>query len=167
MALKTHICPPCNKSFNSEEQWKAHMGGKKHLYITEVSLKGMIHEKTEISSTNSNIVDKSIQNLRALGISIPNSVNKIIKCEKVQSHSKIDISKMNKLSESCVLMEGEQILGIYVNRFFSSQKCQQYYDLLNFIYENGGFVERGKEKTGGDMVMIGWRLDTFIDKPVM
>jgi len=64
-------------------------------------------------------------------------------------------------------MEGETILGIYVDSFFPSHKCQEYYDLLEFAYEHGGFVERGKEKSGGNMVMIGWWHDTFIDKPVV
>jgi len=53
----------------------------------------------------------------------------------------MDISKMMEVSESCVLMEGEEILGIYIDNFFPNHKCKQYFDLLEFIYENGGFVE--------------------------
>jgi len=60
-----------------------------------------------------------------------------------------------------------KILGIYVDKFFSSHKCQEFYDLLEFTYEHRGYVDHKKEKRRGDIVKIGWRHDTFIDKPVM
>ena len=165
----THTCSLCIKTFNSEEQWKAHVGGKKHKYILGIASKDKIHGKKQIAfNMDNNSINHDIQKLRALGISIPRAVNKVIKCKKLSSPgSKYDISKMTELSESYVLMEGETILRIYVDSFFPSQKCQECYDLLNFTYDHGGNVERRKEKTGGDMVMLGWRLDTFIEKPTM
>jgi len=142
MASKSHICLPCNKNFNSEQQWKAHNEGKKHKYNTEVVLRDKIHSKTHLKPSITNIVDKDVQHLRSLGISIPRGVNKVIKCNKLENRSsKYDISNMIQLSESCVLMEGERILGIYVDTFFSNQKCQNLYNLLDFTYESGGFVE--------------------------
>lgn len=168
MSSKTHICILCNRTFNSEEQWKAHEGGKKHKYISELALKEINHKNKEITFTNNNSIDDDIQKLRALGVSIPRAVNKVIKCQKLENQgSNFDISKMTELSEPCVLMEGEKILAIYVDNFFPKHKCQEWYDLLDYTYEHGGHVERGKEKAGGDMVMIGWRHDQFIDKPAM
>jgi len=141
MASKSHICLPCNKKFNSKEQWKAHNEGKKHKYTTQVLLKDKSHSKTHFKPSITNIVDKDVQHLRPLGISIPKGVNKIIKCNKLENRSsKFDISNMIQLSESCVLIEGEGILGIYVDIFFSNQNCQNLYNLLDFTYENGGCV---------------------------
>ena len=54
-----------------------------------------------------------------------------------------------------MLMEEDKMLGIYVDSLFSSEKCQEFYDLPTFTYKHGGFVERWKEKYKGDMVMIG------------
>lgn len=154
----THICRPCNKNFNSEEQQRAHERGRKHkLRCSDKDNHG-----------NKNTIDEGIQKLRALGISFPKVINKVIRCQKLHNQGrKLNTSNMTELVESCVLMEGEKILGIYVDSFFPSQTCQKLYDLLDFIYEHGGFVERGQRKIGGDMVMVGWRLDTFIDKPVV
>jgi len=74
---------------------------------------------------------------------------------------------MIELSKPCMLMEGEKILGIYVDNFFPKHKCPKWYDLLDFTYKHRRFVEQGKEKAGGNMVMIGWQHDKFIDKPTM
>jgi len=83
----THICPPCKKFFNSEEQWKAHEGGKKHKYVTETVVREKSLGKKQIISNSSNTIHEDIQRLRALGISIPALVNKIIKCQKMNNQS--------------------------------------------------------------------------------
>jgi len=159
-----HTCIICHKNFNSKEQWRAHNAGKKHKRNYEIALKGRVEEQDSSFFANNYSIHEDIQKLRAQGISIPRMVNKIIKCHKINSQGyEMNTSKMIELSESCILMEEQDILGIYVDSFFPSTKCLEYYDLLEFIYEHGGVVERGQEKSEGDMVMCGWRLDTFTD----
>jgi len=68
-----------------------------------------------------NIIDKDVENLRALGVSIPRGDNKIIKCKKLENQSfEFDISNMIEPSKSCVLMEREKILGMLID-FFNSK----------------------------------------------
>jgi len=63
MSSYTHICPPCNKTFNSKEQWNAHKEGKKHKYIYEIVLKEKNEGKKQIPFNNSNNIDDDIQKL--------------------------------------------------------------------------------------------------------
>jgi len=99
-------------------------------------------EKKQITTNNRYRVDDDIQKLRALGISILKIVNKVTKCQKLKKiGSTLDISKMTELSEPCVFMEREKILGIYVDKFFPKQKIQEYYNLLEFTYNHARYVE--------------------------
>ena len=57
---------------------------KKHKYILGIASKDKIHGKKQIAfNMDNNSINPNIQKLRALGISIPRAVNKVIKCKKL------------------------------------------------------------------------------------
>jgi hypothetical protein len=107
-----------------------------------------------------------LASFRALGISIPTSVRKVLKVQKVCVLGKEEqltydkdkaVQDLGHIHHSVVLVSDNTIIGIFVFDEISSLECAQIEKISRGIYAMGGEVKRGPSKGSDKMVMCGWR----------
>lgn len=109
-----------------------------------------------------------IASFKALGISIPSSVRKVLRVEKLCLLNKEEqlaydkdkaVRDLSEIHHSVVLVDNNIIVGIFVFDEISSNECAQIEEISRGIYAAGGKVKRGNAKGSDKIVMCGWRRD--------
>lgn len=109
-----------------------------------------------------------IASFKALGISIPSSVRKVLKVEKLCLLKKEEqlaydkdeaLRDLSEIHHSVVLVDSNIIVGIIVFDEIPTNECAQIEEISRGIYDAGGKVKRGNAKGSDKIVMCGWRRD--------
>ena len=139
-------CDVCDRIMKSQTQLEFHYKSNKH---TKKVVKSTLYD-TENVTTPDEVV---IQKFRSQGISIPIGIRHVIYVSK-----NVDfLDAFTEITTSAILVENEKVVAIIDFNFFSNELIDTLTNECSTLYTAGEIVERGKKKSGGDMVVFGWR----------
>ena len=134
-------CFICQRCFDNPIQWDKHIHGKFHQRHSKKIV--VLHDDVVEDFLYEDMVELSedeciIESFRAKGISIPSSVLKVCKIKKPQG--RVKVSSLFEITESCILVDGDELVGLIIFYFFSSSVNQYLVDFLFKLYRTSGFV---------------------------
>ena len=139
-------CDLCDRIMVSQAQLEFHYKSKKH---TNMVVKSTLYNTKNVTTPDEVVIQK----FRSQGISIPIGIRHVIYVSK-----NVDfLDSLTEITTSAILVENEKIVAIIDFNFFSNELINILTNECSILYTAGGIVERGKEKSGGDMVVFGWR----------
>lgn len=99
--------------------------------------------------------EKIIESLRVQGFSIPSSVSKVWRVKRRKGFRRI--SELIELTENCVLLHEEELIGLLIFDFFSLEDSLILAPSLYKLCETAGFVKRSKKLKMNYQFMFGAR----------
>jgi hypothetical protein len=139
-------CDICDRIMKSQAQLEFHYKSKKH---TNMVVKSTLYDNKNVTTPDEVVIQK----FRSQGVSIPIGIRHVIYVSK-----KVDFSDaLTEITTSAILVENEIVVAIIDFDFFSNELKNILTSECSILYTAGGIVERGKKKSGGDMVIFGWR----------
>ena len=139
-------CDVCDRIMKSQAQLEFHYKSKKHI---NMDVKSTLYDTKNVITSDEVVIQK----FRSQGVSIPIGIRHVIYVSK-----KVDsVDAFTEITTSAILVENEKVVAIIDFNFFSNELINILTNECSILYTEGGIVERGKEKSGGDMVVFGWR----------
>ena len=140
-------CDRCDRKMKTQAQLEFHYKSKKHA---KKDVKSIFYASENVTSPDEVVIEK----FRSQGVSIPMEIHHVIYVSK-----KIyNLDAFKEITTSAILVENETVVAIIDFNFFSNELIDILTTECSILYNAGGIVERGKEKSGRDMVVFGWRL---------
>ena len=127
----------------SEAHLEFHHKSKKH---TKMVIKSTLYVTKNVTTPDEVV----IQNFRSQGVSIPIGIRHVIYVSK-----KMDfLDAFTEIITSIILVENDKVVTIIDFNFLSNELINILTNECSILYTEGEIVERGKEKSGGDMVFF-------------
>lgn len=145
VALSCHLC---GVRVSTIQQYEEHLRGKNHsdldMDVDDV-LRGIM------KASNLPLPDsKVLQSLRLSGWSIPESVRKV-------RHIDRDSVELKEVWESCLLMDGDVVVGILIFEFFGAEESAKLGTFSSKLATTAGVVNRSAQLNSEKMFMFGTR----------